>query len=228
MMKSIGILLAEDHAVVRQGLRRLIETEGDIEVVGEAETGREAVQMTGDLHPEIVVMDVAMPDLNGIEATRQILKAFPATKVLILSAHSDPEYVEHAVKEGAWGYVVKQASSEVVAKAIHELHKGKTFFTPSIARHLNEDFQRSTDGRGLRKKNGIQLTSRETELLQLVAEGHPNKRIASDLGISIKTVEKHRQHLMQKLHIHDIAGLTRFAIATGIVESSVQSTIASQ
>lgn len=227
VMKSIGILLAEDHEVVRQGLRLLVEAEGDIEVVGEAKTGREAIQMTGNLHPEIVVMDVAMPDLNGIEATRQILKAFPATKVLILSAHSDPEYVEHAVKEGALGYVVKQASSEVVAQAIRELHNGKTFFTSSIANRLNADYQKSSGGVGLRKKSGTQLTSRETELLQLIAEGHPNKQIASDLGISIKTVEKHRQHLMEKLHIHDIAGLTRFAIATGIIESSIQSTVAS-
>jgi DNA-binding NarL/FixJ family response regulator len=224
-MKSIGILLAEDHAVVRQGLRRLIETEGDIEVIGEATTGREAVNMTRNLHPEIVVMDVAMPELNGIEATRQILKLFPGTKVLILSAHSDSEYVERAVKEGALGYVVKQASSEIVAKAIHELHKGKTFFTSAIAKHLHEDYQKSPTGVGLRKKDGVQLTSRETELLQMVAEGRVNKQMASELGISIKTIEKHRQHLMEKLHIHDIAGLTRFAIATGIVESSIQSTV---
>ena len=226
LMKRVAVLLAEDHTIVRQGLRLLVEAEGDIEVVGEAKTGREAIQKTADLHPEIVVMDIAMPQLNGIEATRQILKAFPATKVLILSAHSDPEYVEQVVKEGAMGYVVKQASGEVVAKAIRELHKGKTFFTPSIAKRLNEDYQKSPGEVGLRKKHGIQLTSREAELLQLIAEGHVNKQIASELAISIKTVEKHRQHLMEKLHIHDIAGLTRFAIATGIIESSIQSTIA--
>ncbi len=225
MMKRVAVLLAEDHAIVRQGLRLLVEADGDIEVVGEAKTGREAIQKTGNLHPEVVVMDIAMPQLNGIQATRQILKAFPATKVLILSAHSDPEYVEQVVKEGAMGYVVKQASGEVVAKAIRELHKGKTFFTPSIAKRLNEDYQKSPGEVGLRKKHGIQLTSREAELLQLIAEGHVNKQIASELAISIKTVEKHRQHLMEKLHIHDIAGLTRFAIATGIIESSIQSTI---
>ena len=225
-MKRVAVLLAEDHTIVRQGLRLLVEADGDIEVVGEAKTGREAIQKTGDLHPEIVVMDIAMPQLNGIEATRQILKAFPATKVLILSAHSDPEYVEQVVKEGAMGYVVKQASGEVVAKAIRELHKGKTFFFPSIAKRLSEDYQKSPGEVGLRKKHGIQLTSREAELLQLIAEGHVNKQIASELAISIKTVEKHRQHLMEKLHIHDIAGLTRFAIATGIIESSIQPTIA--
>jgi DNA-binding NarL/FixJ family response regulator len=225
-MKRIPVLLAEDHAIVRQGLRLLVEADGDIEIVGEAKTGREAVQMTRELHPEIVVMDIAMPMLNGLEATRQILQAFPKTKVLILSAHSDPEYVEQVVKAGALGYLVKQSSGDVLAKAIRELHNGKTFFTPSIAKHLKDEYQKSTDGVGLRKKSNAQLTSREAELLQLIAEGQANKQIASELGISIKTVEKHRQHLMEKLNIHEIAGLTRFAIAAGIIESSVQSTIA--
>ena len=225
-MKQITVLLAEDHTIVRQGLRLLIEAGGDIEIVGEAKTGREAVQMTNELRPEIVVMDIAMPLLNGIQATRQILKASPGMKVLILSAHSDPEYVEQVVKAGAMGYLVKQASGEVVAKAIRELQKGKTFFTPSIAKQLKDGYQKSPDGVGLQKKSDIELTSREAELLQLIAEGQANKQVASELGISIKTVEKHRQHLMEKLGIHDIAGLTRFAIAAGIIESSVQSTIA--
>jgi DNA-binding NarL/FixJ family response regulator len=225
-MKRITVLLAEDHKIVRQGLRLLIESDGDIEIVGEAKTGREAVQMTGELRPDVIVMDIAMPLLNGLEATRQILKAFPATKVLILSAHSDPEYVEQVVKVGALGYLVKQSSGEVVAQAIRELQRGKTIFTASIAKRLRDEYQKSPDGVGLRKKGDTQLTSREAELLQLIAEGHVNKQIASELGISIKTVEKHRQHLMEKLNIHDIAGLTRFAIAKGIIESSVQSTIA--
>ncbi|MCE0497152.1 MAG: response regulator transcription factor [Methylacidiphilales bacterium] len=224
-MKQIAVLLADDHAIVRQGLRLLVEADGDIEIVGEAKTGREAVQMTQELHPEIVVMDIAMPLLNGLEATRQILKTFPETKVLILSAHSDPEYVEQVVKAGARGYLIKQSSGEILAKAIRELHQGKTCFAPSIAKRLQEGFQKSADGVGLRKKTDHQLTSREAELLQLIAEGQANKQIASELGISIKTVEKHRQHLMEKLNIHDIAGLTRFAIAAGIIESSVQSTI---
>jgi DNA-binding NarL/FixJ family response regulator len=224
-MKRIAVLLVEDHMIVRQGLRLLIEADGDIEIVGEAKTGREAVQMASDLHPEVIVMDIAMPLLNGLQATRQILKTFPAMKVLILSAHSDPEYVEQVVKAGAMGYLVKQSSGEIVAKAIRELQKGKTFFTPSIAKHLKDGYQKSPDGVGLRKKGNTELTSREAELLQMIAEGHVNKQIASELGISIKTVEKHRQHLMEKLNIHDIAGLTRFAIAAGIIESSVQSTI---
>jgi len=224
-MKRIAVLLVEDHTIVRQGLRLLIEATGDIEIVGEAKTGREAVLMARDLHPEVIVMDIAMPLLNGLQATRQILKDSPAAKVLILSAHSDPEYVEQVVEAGALGYLVKQSSGDVLATAIREVRKGKTFFTPSIAKLLKEDYQKSRDGVGLRKKSTMELTSREAELLQMIAEGHVNKQIASELGISVKTVEKHRQHLMEKLNIHDIAGLTRFAIATGIIESSVQSTI---
>jgi len=223
-MKRISVLLVEDHTLVRQGLRLLIEADGDIEIVGEAKTGREAVKLNGELHPEIVVMDIAMPLLNGLQATRQILKVFPATKILILSAHSDPEYVEQVVKAGARGYLIKHTSGEVVSKAIRELHNGKTFFTHTIAKCLKDEYQKSTDGVGLQKKASTELTSREAELLQLIAEGHANKQIASEIGISIKTVEKHRQHLMDKLNIHDIAGLTRFAIASGIIESSVQST----
>jgi DNA-binding NarL/FixJ family response regulator len=224
-MSRIAVLLVEDHTMVRQGLRLLIEAGGDIEIVGEAKTGREAVQMAGDLRPDVIVMDIAMPLLNGLQAARQILKALPTAKVLILSAHSDPEYVEQVVKLGASGYLVKQSSGDVLAKAIRELQRGKTFFTPSIARRLKEDYQKSRDGVGLQKRSATELTSREAELLQLIAEGHVNKQIASELGISTKTVEKHRQHLMEKLKIHDIAGLTRFAIAAGIIESSVQSTI---
>ena len=195
-MKQITVLLAEDHTIVRQGLRLLVEADGDIKIVGEAKTGREAVQMTRELHPEVIVMDIAMPLLNGLEATRQILKTIPAIKILILSAHSDPEYIEQVVKAGALGYLVKQSSGDVLAKAIRELHKGRTFFTPSIAKRLKDEFHRPTDGVGLRKKKDHQLTSREVELLQLIAEGQANKQIASELSISIKTVEKHRQHLL--------------------------------
>jgi len=224
-MKRIAVLLVEDHTIVREGLRVLIEAFGDIEIVGEAKTGREAVQMAKVLRPEVVVMDIAMPSLNGLQATRQILKAFPKAKVLILSAHGDPEYVEAVVKVGAMGYLLKQSSSKVVATAIRELQKGKMFFAPSIAKRLKDEYRKSPTGVGLRKKKEIQLTSREAELLQLIAEGQVNKSIAAELGISIKTVEKHRQHLMEKLDIHDVAGITRFAIAAGFIESSIQSTI---
>jgi DNA-binding NarL/FixJ family response regulator len=225
-MKPITVLLAEDHMIVRQGLRLLVEAEGDIKIIGEARTGREAVQMMADLRPEVVVMDIAMPLMNGLEATRQILKSFPGTRILILSAHSDPAYIEQMVKVGASGFVVKQASGEILAKAIRELHRGKNFFTPAIAQYIKDHRQEAQNKVDLRKKHPAQLTSREAEMLQLIAEGQGNKQMASELGISIKTVEKHRQTLMEKLNIHDIAGLTRFAIAAGIIESISQSTIA--
>ena len=224
-MKRIAFLLAEDHTIVRQGLRILIEADGGIHVAGEAKTGREAVQMTAVLRPDIVVMDTSLPLLNGLLATRQILKTLPTTKVLILSAYSDPEYLEGALKEGAMGYVCKQASAGILITAIRELHKGKPFFGPFIIKRLRHDFRKSRDGIGFCRKSETKLTSRESELLQLIAEGLANKQMASELGISVKTVEKHRQHLMEKLDVHDIAGLTRLAVASGVVESSIQSTI---
>lgn len=222
-MKPITVLLADDHKVVREGLRVLLQAEGDIEVVGEAETGRRAVELALELHPAVVVMDIAMPLLNGLEATRQILKALPATKVLILSAHSDDEYIEQVTELGAAGYLFKQTSAVVLAKAIREARKGKGFFCPSLSRRLRDRQQNTFPGRG--KKRAAGLTSREVEILQLIAEGKANKQTAAELGISVKTVEKHRQHLMRKLDIHDTAGLTRYAIAAGIIESGVRLTI---
>ena len=221
-MKPITVLLAEDHEIVREGLRALLEHEDDIEVIGEAQTGRQAVKLTGKLRPDVVVMDIAMPLLNGLEATRQILQARPAIKVLILSAHSDDAYIEQIIGLGAAGYLIKQTSHDVLSRAIREVQKGKTFFSPSISKRLHHHHEKSSDRVGLLKTKDDQLSSRETEVLQLVAEGNVNKETAAELGISIKTVEKHRQNLMKKLDIHDTAGLTRYAIATGIIESSVQ------
>ena len=223
-MKKITVLLADDHIIVREGLRMLVETEGDITVVGEAKTGREAINMTTQLHPNVVVMDIAMPLLNGLQATRQIRKIAPATRVLILSAHADPEYVEQVVLLGGAGFLIKQTSADILVEAIREVHKGKSFFSPSISKYLREHYQNTPHTAVMRKRKGAYLTSREEGVLQLIAEGKANKQIASELGISIKTVEKHRQHLMQKLSIHDIAGLTRYAIAAGVIESSVQPT----
>lgn len=210
--------------VVRQGLRSLIEAEGDIEVVGEAQTGRQAVQLTKKLRPAVVVMDIAMPLLNGLEATRQILKAQPATKVLVLSAHSDDEYVHQVLGAGAAGYLLKQTSAHVLAKAIRTVQKGKRFFSGPISKRLSEQSERPPNG-DPGQRRGRRLSSRELEVLQLIAEGKANKETAGELGISIKTVEKHRQNLMQKLGIHDTAGLTRYAVSAGIIESIVQPTI---
>jgi len=224
-MKRITVLLADDHMVVREGLRALLEAEGDIEVVGEAQTGRQAVQLAKRLRPDVVVMDIAMPLLNGLEATRRILKAAPATRVLVLSAHGDDEYIRQAVMLGAAGYLIKQTSADLLSRAIREVQKGNTFFSPSIANRLHSLSVESPDGRLVLKTRNTALTSRELEVLQLVAEGKANKQVARELGISIKTVEKHRQHLMSKLDLHDTAGLTRYAISAGIIESRVQRTI---
>jgi DNA-binding NarL/FixJ family response regulator len=224
-MKRITVLLAEDHTIVREGFRKMLELEKDLQVVGEAEDGRQAVALVKKLRPAVVLMDIAMPRLNGLEATRQVLKAVPATKVIMLSAHSDDAYVENATESGAVGFLLKQTSAHDVCRAIREVQKGKTFFSPSISRRLDRLTSRLPDRLGMLKKKGVELTSREAEVLQLIAEGKANKETAAELGISIKTVEKHRERLMQKLDIHDTAGLTRYAISAGIIESSVQLTI---
>ena len=220
-MKRITILIVEDHAIVREGFRRMLELEGDLEVVGEAQDGRQAVEMVKRLRPDVVLMDVAMPMLNGLEATRQVIKTIPATKVLILSAHGDLAYVTNAMESGAAGFLLKQTSATELYQAIREVHKGKTFFGPSISKRFDH-FDPPSSGRTGMIKKAAELTSREMEVLQLVAEGNANKQTAAELGIGIKTVEKHREHLMQKLDIHDTAGLTRYAIGAGVIESSVQ------
>jgi DNA-binding NarL/FixJ family response regulator len=218
-------MLAEDHAVVRQGLCALLNADGHFKLAGEARTGREAVEKAKALRPDVILMDIAMPVLNGLEATRQILAANPAAKVIILSAHSDDEYIERMTAVGAVGFLEKQTSADVLTKAIREVAKGNNFFSPSIAKRMSKNQGKPRDRDGLIKANATRLTSRESEVLQLVAEGSANKQVAATLGISIKTVEKHRQHLMDKLNIHDTAGLTRYAISAGVIENSVQLTI---
>ena len=224
-MKKITVLLAEDHMVVREGFRKMLELESDLEIVGEAEDGRQAVALVKKLRPAVVLMDIAMPRLNGLEATRQVLKAAPATKVLILSAHSDDAYIQDATASGAAGFLLKQTSSHIVCEAIRKVQKGRTFLCPAIARRLHESDRKSQDRAGRPKSRNASLTSREVEVLQLIAEGKANKQTAAELGIRAKTVEKHREHLMEKLDIHDTAGLTRYAVGAGIIESSVQLTI---
>lgn len=224
-VKRITVLLAEDHQIVREGLKIILDAEADINVVGEASTGRQAVDLVQKLHPAVVVMDIAMPVLNGLEATRQIMDAAPETKVLILSAHGDDAYIEKATALGASGFLLKQTSAHVLSDAIREIDKGNTYFSSSISKRLHQRRPGELDRKGRLQADAIQLTPREAEVLQLIAEGDANKQIADELGISIKTVEKHRSHLMNKLCIHDTAGLTRYAIEEGIIESSVQLTI---
>ncbi len=224
-MKRITVLLAEDHMVVREGFRKMLEMEADFQIVGEAQDGRQAVAMIKKLRPAVVLMDIAMPRLNGLEATRQVLKDCPETRIIMLSAHSDDAYVEDANNAGAKGFLLKQSSANAVCEAIREVEKGKTFFSASIAKRLQERDRKSPDRGGSLKSRNSNLSSREMEVLQLIAEGKANKETAAELGISIKTVEKHRENLMTKLNIHDTAGLTRYAISAGIIESSVQVTI---
>jgi DNA-binding NarL/FixJ family response regulator len=217
-MSKFKVLLADDHALFRAGLRSLMELENDIQVVGEAENGRLAVELTKTLRPEIVVMDIAMPILNGLEATRQILHEIPETKILILSGYSNNNYIDEVIDAGACGYLIKQSSPGAMLKAIREIRKGNKIYSPSISNHVRERYKvKTTDGKPV-KIQGVNLTSRESEVLQLVAEGQANKNIADELGISIKTVEKHRQQLKRKLKINDTAGLTRYAIAAGVIE----------
>ncbi len=219
--KQITVLLAEDHDIVRQGLSSLLNADGGFNLVGQARNGREAVELAAKLRPDVILMDIAMPVLNGLEATRQILTANPAAKVIVLSAHSDDEYIERMREAGVAGFLEKQTSAEILTKAIREVAAGRAYYSPSIAKRLAATAGKPRDREGMLKANSSRLTSRESEVLQLVAEGSANKQVAAELGISIKTVEKHRQHLMDKLNIHETAGLTRYAIAQGIIESSV-------
>ena len=217
-MRKLKVLLADDHTLFRAGLRSLMELEDDIQVVGEAENGRLAMELTRTLRPEIVVMDIAMPILNGLEATRQILHEMPETKILILSGYSNNNYIDEVIDSGASGYLIKQSSPAAMIKAIREISKGNKIYSPSISNHVRERYKVKTADGKLVKIQGVNLTSRESEVLQLVAEGQANKNIAGELGISIKTVEKHRQQLKKKLKINDTAGLTRYALAAGIIE----------
>jgi DNA-binding NarL/FixJ family response regulator len=223
--QRITVLLAEDHAIVRQGLCALLVADGGFKMAGEARNGREAVEMAKTLRPDVILMDIGMPMLNGLEATRQIIAANPAAKIIVLSAHSDDAYVENMNEAGVSGFLEKQTSAEILTKAIREVAQGKTFYSPSITRRLRDDQNKPRDRAGIVKAHHARLTPRESEVLQLVAEGSSNKQTAAELGISIKTVEKHRQHLMDKLKIHETAGLTRYAIAEGIIEGKVQLTI---
>ena len=223
IIERITVLLAEDHTLVRQGIHALLNAEDDIEVIGEASDGRQTVKLAQKLRPDVVVMDIAMPLLNGLEAARQIQKLVPTTKVLILSAHSDDEYIDRVFDLGAAGFLLKHSSAEFLSKAIRDVQKGKRVFSPAISKRLRKRPSTSVPRNDKSVKSASsRLTSRDVELLQLIAEGKANKQIAVELGISIKTVEKHRQALMWKLDIHDTAGITRYAIAAGIIENSVQ------
>jgi DNA-binding NarL/FixJ family response regulator len=218
-MTNTTVLLVDDHTIVRQGLKALLSSEKNITIIGEAQTGREAVDLAAQLRPNVVIMDLAMPRLNGAEATRQILKTAPSAKVIVLSTYGDDEHVQQALAAGAAAYLLKQTAAEDVVDAIREVSKGNAYFSPAIAKRLREQTVQQP-GETPRTPE-VELTQREAEVLQLIAEGYANKQIAAELNLSVKTVEKHRQQVMQKLNIHNIAGLVRHAAAKGIIEANV-------
>ncbi len=216
----IRVLLADDHAIVRQGLRAILETAADIEVVGEAENGREAVNETIRLRPDVVLLDLAMPLLNGVEAARQIARAVPTARVLILSSYSDDEHLRSAVEAGVAGYLQKESSSDVLLESVRGTHRGEALFSPPLSSHLLETWRETAPEVQGAATGRITFSGRQAEVLQLIAEGYPTKQIASFLRIGQKTVEKHRQMVMNKLKLHKIAALTRYAVATGVIESN--------
>lgn len=215
-MKPITVLLAEDHTIVRKGLRTLLSHVENIEIIGEAENGREAVKLVSRFRPDVVVMDISMPMLNGLEATIQIKKTHPRTKVLILTMHTNEEYIFEIIKAGASGYIVKKAAPEELIMAIQSVTKGDKFFSPSISAIIVEKLMEKKEMVG-REAPHHSLTPREREVLQLIAEGHTSRRISEILSISMKTVDVHRSHIMQKLDLHKAAGLVEYAIQHGII-----------
>jgi DNA-binding NarL/FixJ family response regulator len=215
-MNQTRVLLADDHALVRAGIRALMEKIPDVEVVGEAGTGREALELVRSTLPNIVLMDIAMTELGGLEALPRITKDFPSVKVVILSAHANEEYVIRALREGASGYMLKDSATTELELAINSVIQGKIYLSPSISRTVIDDYLQRVSGAFSPLE---QLTSRQREILQLIAEGKNTKEIAAELDISIKTVESHRLQLMDRLNIHDIPGLVRYAIRSGLVSA---------
>lgn len=213
---SIRILLADDHTVMRGGLRLLLERQPNFLVVGEAADGRQAVDMAAAEKPDVVVMDIAMPHLNGVEAARQIVNRAPATAVVILSMHSDESYVIRSLKAGARAYLLKDSAESDLISAIHAITEGKSFFSPLVRRILKEDYMHQLAEMGAEDTYEL-LTTREREVLQLVAEGKSNKDVANLLNLSLYTVETHRTHILQKLNLHSVPELILYAVRKGII-----------
>jgi DNA-binding NarL/FixJ family response regulator len=208
----IRILLADDHVIVRQGLRYILEEEG-FQVVGEASNGQEAIRLAEKLCPEVAVLDVGMPLLNGIDATKEIVKVSPRTKAILLTMHSENHFVLNSLRAGARGYLLKERAAEDLVQAVAEVTRGGIYLSPSISRTVVQAYLTSSE------LNPDPLSVRERQVLQLVAEGNTSKDVATVLGISVKTAESHRNHIMDKLNIHDVAGLVRYAIRNGLIES---------
>jgi len=211
-MRRTRILLADDHAVVRQGFKMILSAQGDMEIVGEAANGREAVELAEQLKPDIVVMDVAMPELNGIEATRRLAGTAPHTRVIALSMHKDSVYVREILRAGARGYLLKDSGAEDLVRAIRAVAGGESWLSPAVSNAVLDDYRRHvTDPIDL-------LSSREREVLQMLAEGKTNKEIAGVLNLSVYTVDAHRGRIMEKLNLHSINELVRFAVRNGLID----------
>jgi DNA-binding NarL/FixJ family response regulator len=215
-MSGTQVLLADDHSIVRKGLRSILEGEQDVSVVAEAANGREAVRLCEQFRPKIAIMDIGMPQLNGIDATTQIRKASPDTQVMILSMHTDETYILRALSCGAKAYVLKDAAEDEILPAMRALLSGKSYFSPAIAKTLVEDYVRYLRQRGLQDSYDL-LTDREREVLQLLAEGRSNKDVANLLGLSVTTIETHRTNLMQKLGLHSTAEIVLYAVRKRII-----------
>jgi DNA-binding NarL/FixJ family response regulator len=210
------IVLGDDHTIVRQGLQKILETNDGWNVVGAASDGREAVRLTLDLNPEVVVLDIAMPLLNGIEAARQIIRRSPKQGILMLSMHAEEAFITPALQAGARGYMLKDSADTDLIRGVTAVASGKSFFSPAAAKVMLDDYLRNLAARGITDRYEA-LTEREREVLQLIAEGHSNKEIAELLSISVATVETHRNHILQKLDLHNTAELVLFAVRRGVI-----------
>jgi two-component system, NarL family, response regulator NreC len=211
-MKRTRILLVDDHAVVRQGFKMILDAQSDMEIVGEAANGREAVELAAQLNPDIVVMDVAMPELNGIEATRRVIASDPHIRVIALSMHKDSVYVREILRAGARGYLLKDSGADELVKAIRAVAGGESYLSPAVSNAVLDDYRKHVT-------NPIDLlTSREREVLQMLAEGKTNKEIAVVLNLSVYTVDAHRGRIMEKLNLHSINELVRFALRNGLID----------
>ena len=217
---SVRLLIADDHRMLREGLRAVIEKEPGMQVVGEAENGKATIEMARKVVPHIILMDVAMPDLNGIEATRKIVAGNPKIKVIALSGHADRHFVTEMLKAGASAYILKQTACEELLRAIREVMDGKTYLSPAVTQGLVDSYVRSTPRKGENPAFAT-LTNREREVLQLIAEGKSTKETAGEMNVSVKTVETHRRNIMEKLDLHSVAELTKYAIREGVTSLEV-------